>query len=183
MTVGAWFGAWVATLALAARWDPSVAAQWSTVRSPIYHLGSWAIIAAVAAGSVHFGRQIATLQRELRVARRLSGYRLQARIGAGGMNEVWLARDEHAKRDVALKILHRDPSPDEARRFQREAEALQSLDSEHTVRVFEVGASDDGVMFIAMEHLDGCDLDRLVSERGALQSRLTESCVKRANSS
>lgn len=168
MTVGAWFGAWVATLALAARWDPSVAAQWATVRSPIYHLGSWAIIAAVAAGSVHFGRQIATLQRELRVARRLSGYRLQARIGAGGMNEVWLARDEHAKRDVALKILHRDPSPEEARRFQREAEALQSLDSEHTVRVYEVGASDDGVMFIAMENLQGQDLGRLVATAGPL---------------
>jgi len=180
MVIGAWFGAWVATLALAGRWVPAVAAQWESVRSPIYLLGSWALIAAVATGSVHFGQHIATLRHELRVARRLSGYRLQARIGAGGMNEVWLARDEHAKRDVALKILHRDPSPEEARRFQREAEALQALDSEHTVRVFEVGASDDGVMFIAMENLQGDDLGRVVARDGALPAARAVPLIRQA---
>jgi len=180
MTFAAWFGAWVATLALAARWVPSIAAQWETVRSPIYLLGHWAIVAVAAAGSVHFGLHIAALRNELRVARRLSGYRLQARIGAGGMNEVWLARDEHAKRDVALKILHRDPSPEEARRFQREAEALQALDSEHTVRVFEVGASDDGVMFIAMENLQGDDLGRVVSRDGALPAARAVPLIRQA---
>jgi hypothetical protein len=135
MTLAAWFVTWVAVLAVGGLWVPAVAAQWATVRSPVYFLGHWALVAVVAAGSVHFGQRIATLQRELRLARRLAGYRLQARISAGGMNEVWLAWDEQAKRDVALKILHGDPSPDEARRFQREAEALRALDDEHTVRV------------------------------------------------
>jgi serine/threonine-protein kinase len=178
--VASWFAVWVLVLALGARWFPEVSAQWRTLRAPLYFLGFWGIIAAVAAGSVHFGRRIASLRRELSAARQLARYRLQARIGAGGMNEVWLAWDDDAKRNVALKILHRDPSSDAVRRFQREAAALQSLASEHTVRVLDAGASDDGVLYIALEHLDGSDLERLVTERGALHPARAVSLLRQA---
>ena len=178
--VAAWFAVWVAVLLVGSPWFPAVAAQLRTLRSPLWFVGHWALIAAVAAAAVHFGRRISLLRRELRVARQLARYRLQARIGVGGMNEVWLAWDDRGRRNVALKILHRDPSTDAVRRFQREADALRALNSEHTVRVFDVGASDDGVMFIAMEHLDGSDLDRLVSERGALHPGRAVSLLRQA---
>jgi serine/threonine-protein kinase len=180
LTVGAWFVAWVAVLALGARSVPAIAAQFATARSIVYFMGHWSLVVAVAAGAVHFGRRIAALLRELHVARRLAGYRLQARIGVGGMNEVWLAWDEGAKRDVALKILHHDPSPETARRFRREAQALRALDDEHTVRILDVGASDDGVMFIAMEHLEGLDLGRLVAAEGPLTPARSVALLRQA---
>lgn len=178
--VASWFAVWVITLRVGARWFPAVEAQWHTLRAPLYHLGHWALIAGVAIASVIFGQRIAELQRELRAARRLASYRLQARIGVGGMNEVWLAWDERSRRNVALKLLHRDPSSEAARRFQREAEAMQALHSEHTVRVFDAGASDDGVMYIAMEHLDGCDLDQLVATHGPLHPARAVSLMRQA---
>ncbi|HRE91628.1 MAG TPA: serine/threonine protein kinase, partial [Myxococcota bacterium] len=67
------------------------------------------------------------------------------------------------QRDVALKLL-RGARPDDPRfeRFEREARATSALTSAHTVRVFDYGATDDGVAWIAMEHLRGMDLDQLV---------------------
>jgi serine/threonine protein kinase len=84
------------------------------------------------------------------------------------MNEVWLAWDEAHHRDVALKVLHDPPSEDVAQRFEREAEALRTLSSPHTVRVLDYGISDDGVRFLAMESLVGIDLERLVRECGPM---------------
>jgi serine/threonine-protein kinase len=101
-------------------------------------------------------------------ARQLGRYRLKARIGSGGMGEVWLAWDDGLKRDVALKILARQATGEDLQRFEREAFAASSLKSAHTIRVFDFGASDDGVWFIAMEHLDGADLATLVGEYGPL---------------
>jgi serine/threonine protein kinase len=84
------------------------------------------------------------------------------------MGEVWLAWDDGLKRDVALKILARQATGEDLQRFEREAFAASSLKSAHTIRVFDFGASDDGVWFIAMEHLDGADLATLVGEYGPL---------------
>ncbi|MCZ7678034.1 MAG: hypothetical protein M5U28_04345 [Sandaracinaceae bacterium] len=90
-------------------------------------------------------------KRELREARRLHRYRLEALIGQGGMNEVWLARDEPLKRRIALKILRTDHGNAIAiSRFEREARATSQLSSPHTIRIHDFGASDDGVYFIAM---------------------------------
>jgi serine/threonine protein kinase len=66
------------------------------------------------------------------------------------------------------------------RRFQREAAALRELRSEHTVRIHEAGACDDGVMFIAMEHLDGADLDRIVNARGPLPPERAVALMRQA---
>ncbi len=167
-SVALWFAVWVTVMGLASLRVPAVAAQLGSPRSVLIFLGYWCFIAAVLGASIHFGLQIASLRRELSLARRLGGYRLQVRIGVGGMNDVWLAWDDHAKRNVALKILRPDSPADSVRRLEREAEALRSLQSEHTVRILDVGASDDGVTFIAMEHLDGADLDRVVKASGPL---------------
>ncbi len=106
-------------------------------------------------------------------ARRLGRYRLESRLGAGGMNEVWLARDVLARREVALKLL-RGGDTDEARlaRFEREAQLTARLASPHTVRILDFGTSPiDGTAWIAMERLEGCDLAELLAHEGPLDVR------------
>ena len=164
----AWFGVWTALLACAARWRPDVARQWGDTRAVTFYFGQWLFLALLFVAGMHAAFEIAALRRQLREARKLAGYRLKLRLGAGGMNEVWLAWDEARRCDVALKILHDPPSEAVAQRFEREAEALRALSSPHTVRVLDYGASDDGVHFLAMERLVGIDLERLVRESGPM---------------
>lgn len=121
----------------------------------------------VAAGGSHL---LWSAKEQIHQARRLGQYRLVARIGAGGMGEVWMARQMPLNRRVALKILKESTLKDPAalRRFKREAEAASSLLHPHTIRVFDFGASDDGVFFIAMELLDGMDLEAIISNAGPM---------------
>ncbi len=99
---------------------------------------------------------------------RLGNYELGARIGAGGMGEVYRARDLSLERDVAIKVLTQDSEGDRdrVRRFEREAKALAALNHPNvaTIHGFEV----DGPMaFLVMELVEGEDLaERL--RRGAL---------------
>ncbi len=94
-------------------------------------------------------------------------YRLQRRLGAGGMAAVWLATDERLGRQVAIKIIADTLAGDGdwLRRFQREARAAASISHPHVVSVFDYGV-DAGRPFIAMEYLSGGTLrDRLTGER------------------
>jgi eukaryotic-like serine/threonine-protein kinase len=118
-------------------------------------------------------------------ARRLGRYRLQAPLGTGGMNEVWLARDDTLGRDVAIKVLRGAPQGDDDRwlRFEREAQVASSLTSPHTVKIFDYGASDDGIAYIAMEFLRGLDLADLVNGYGPLDIRRAVHMIRQAASS
>ena len=128
------------------------------------------IVLAAATISAASGQVAWSARMQLRKARQLGRYRLEARIGEGGMNEVWLAWDERLRRNVALKILRSSADTDTRAiaRFEREARALSRLTSPHTVRVFDFGASDDGFSYIAMEYLPGADLQQLVRESGPM---------------
>jgi hypothetical protein len=108
--------------------------------------------------------------RQLTDARRFGRYRLERRLGAGGMNEVWLARDAAIGRSVALKVLRvTDSRDDRFARFEREAQLTARLASPHTVRVLDYGQNPlDGSAWIAMERLEGLDLAALLAEVGAL---------------
>ncbi len=183
LVVLTWFVIWTAMLVAVVETYPAVARQWRDVASVATYFGEWVLIAAVYVVGMEAAMEIGTLRRQLREARKLAGYRLKLRLGAGGMNEVWLAWDEVHERDVALKILHDAPSSAVARRFEREAEALRALSSPHTVRVLDFGASDDGVRFLAMERLVGIDLDRLVRESGPLPPARAVHLVRQACSS
>lgn len=102
-------------------------------------------------------------RRQLYQARRLGRYRLEAPLGRGAQSEVWLARDSTRGTNVALKILRAaDATPRAIEAFEREAQLASKLTSPHTVRVHDFGASDDGIHYIAMEHLVGSDLAELV---------------------
>ena len=94
-------------------------------------------------------------------------YRVEARVGSGAMGAVYRAEQAGLGRSVALKILNRDRSVggDTVQRFRREAQALSALHHPNTVRVFDFGATDEGLLFLAMELLEGEPLtDRIVRD-------------------
>jgi serine/threonine protein kinase/WD40 repeat protein len=98
----------------------------------------------------------------------LAGYRLEAKVGAGGMAVVYRARDEHLGRLVALKLLAPSLAADEEfrRRFLRESRAT-AVDDPHIIPVYEA-REDGGVLFIAMKFVPGGDLRQVLEREGAL---------------
>ena len=169
LPVLATYSVYPATMALAAFVSAAIRSQWHGVAAQNF-LVDYGIVAGFAVGGVAGANILWSMRRQLYYARRLGRYRLKARIGHGGSSEVWLAWDDVLKRDVALKILDRTASSDSMAilRFEREAMAASGLQSPHTIRVFDFGASDDGVWFMAMENLEGVDLATLVDEVGPL---------------
>src|SRR5215470_17234169 len=99
---------------------------------------------------------------------KLGPYEIQSPPGAGGMGEVYRARDTRLDRTVAIKILptHLSDSPEFKQRFEREARAISSLNHPHICHLYDIG-SHDGTDFLVMEFLDGETLaDRL--RKGAM---------------
>ena len=105
---------------------------------------------------------------------RLGPYEILALVGAGGMGEVYRARDTRLGRDVAIKILssHLSFDPDLKRRFEREARAVCLLTHPNICCLYDIG-SQDGIDFIVMEYLEGETLaDRLTAGLLPLQQVL-----------
>jgi serine/threonine protein kinase len=99
---------------------------------------------------------------------RLGPYEIQSPLGAGGMGEVYRAKDTRLDRTVAIKILpaHLSDNPEFKQRFEREARTVSSLNHPHICHLYDVG-SQDGADYLVMEFLDGETLaERL--RRGAL---------------
>ena len=103
---------------------------------------------------------------------RFGAYEITAQLGAGGMGEVYRARDPQLKRDVAIKILPADVTADADRlaRFQREAEVLASLNHTHIAHVFGI-AEADGVRGIVMELAEGATLADVLSREDCRSTR------------
>jgi serine/threonine protein kinase len=103
------------------------------------------------------------------VGRRLGQYQIVQQIGRGGMAVVYKAYQPALERHVAIKVLPRELTFDQAfvERFQREARAAARLNHPHIVTVHDVGQA-DGAHFIVMELVDGPSLTDLLRQRGAL---------------
>lgn len=101
-------------------------------------------------------------------------YRVDGIIGQGGMGVVVAATDTVLDRRVAVKFLLPQYAENQtaAGRFLREARATARLNSEHAVRIIEVGELENGSPFMAMEYLQGVDLGTLVERQGALPIEL-----------
>ena len=100
------------------------------------------------------------------VGRTISHYQVLSLLGAGGMGEVYLARDPRLDRTVALKILPGELAADADRmqRFTREAKAASALNHPNVATIYDVGES-DGISFIVMEHVEGETLLARISRR------------------
>jgi hypothetical protein len=100
----------------------------------------------------------------------LSGrYRLEAKLGSGGMSTVYLARDTTLDRDVAVKVMHREMSeqPDQLERFRQEARAVAKLSHPNVVAVIDAG-EDGGFPYIVFEYVEGETLKQRIGRVGAL---------------
>ena len=93
-------------------------------------------------------------------------YRIDGWLGQGGMGVVLLGRHLELGTKVAIKLLRANERDVDEARFLREARAAARIDSEHVVRVLDVGRLDDGSPFMVMEHLSGSDLSRALETAG-----------------
>lgn len=87
----------------------------------------------------------------------LGRYRRERVLGEGGFGTVWRAHDPWLRRTVAIKLLHRGLAVAAREALRHEAQALAALSHPNVVRVFDLGV-EDGVEFLVMECIDGCDL-------------------------
>jgi serine/threonine protein kinase/tetratricopeptide (TPR) repeat protein len=101
------------------------------------------------------------------IGRRLSHYQITAKIGSGGMGEVYRAEDTRLERDVAFKVLPEEMAADRTRisRFQREAKTVAALNHPNIVTLHSVEEA-DGVHFLTMELVAGKAIDELLPAGG-----------------
>lgn len=197
-----------AGVALPLDWYVATVVPASTLLGPTHRLERSSIIAsggalAVAVGLalvlawnlVRMRRQVAASREEARTAearaRDLGSYRLVAKLGTGGMGEVWRAEHRLLARSAAIKLIRSEVLRDsnsvgEVReRFRREAQTLASMKSRHTIGIFDYGVTAEGVFFYVMELLDGLDLESLVVRYGPQPAArvirmLTQGCASLA---
>jgi serine/threonine protein kinase len=94
-------------------------------------------------------------------------YRIEEKIGEGGMGEVYRTRDTRLDRTVSIKILPAEFASDEERmrRFRREAKAASALNHPNVATIHDVRDS-EGVNYIVMEYVEGKTLDELIGRKG-----------------
>src|SRR5579859_2930445 len=99
---------------------------------------------------------------------KLGPYEIVAALGAGGMGEVYRARDTRLGREVAIKVLpqHLSANPDLKARFEREAKAISGLNHPHICHLYDIG-SQDGTDYLVMELLEGESLAQRL-QKGAM---------------
>lgn len=109
------------------------------------------------------------------LGRKLSHFEITAKLGEGGMGEVWLARDTRLGRPVALKILPTDHAgrDDRRRRFEDEARAASALNHPGIAHIYDVGEA-DGIHFIAMEYVEGESLEHRMARKALTTSEIVD---------
>ncbi|HEY6929440.1 MAG TPA: protein kinase, partial [Thermoanaerobaculia bacterium] len=129
--------------------------------------------AASARPGEGFIRGYPLLTLSVAIGTRLGPYEVVASLGAGGMGEVYRARDTRLGREVALKVLAGEIAVDSSRRarFEKEAQAASALAHPNIISVYDVGES-EGTVWIAMELVDGRTVRDLLAA-GALPVRRT----------
>ncbi|HEX4485744.1 MAG TPA: protein kinase [Terriglobales bacterium] len=107
---------------------------------------------------------------------KLGPYEIQSPLGAGGMGEVYRARDTRLDRTVAIKILpeHLSSDPQAKQRFEREARVISSVRQNHICTLFDIG-DQDGISFLVMEYLEGETLEARL-QKGPLPLKLALEC-------
>ena len=101
------------------------------------------------------------------IGRTIAGkFAIESFVGGGAMGAVYKARQIALEKMVAIKVMHREIATDEkfVTRFKREAKAASRLDHPNSLRVIDFGEEPDGLLYIAMEFVDGVDLQRLCRE-------------------
>jgi eukaryotic-like serine/threonine-protein kinase len=98
---------------------------------------------------------------------RIGPYRIERKIGAGGMGNVYLGVHDESAREAAIKVLPGSMAQEEGfvQRFHREIKALRKVSNQHIVELFEDGETTDGCCYYAMEFVDGPTLTAEIHDR------------------
>lgn len=127
-------------------------------------MGTAFVVATSVTSRVIYG-----LRAQVQDALQLGQYTLTARLGAGGMGEVYRARHRRLRRPTAIKLLPAHKSSDRAvERFEREVQSTAALTHPNTIRIYDYGRTAEGTFYYAMEYLDGATLSEVVSLSGPL---------------
>jgi serine/threonine-protein kinase len=128
------------------------------------------LLLILAVGSTYGAHMISKLRRQVVEARQLGQYRLRARLGSGGMGEVYLAEHQLLKRPCALKLIRPAHVADREalERFEREVRLTATLSHPNTVEIYDYGRTEDGRYYYVMEYLPGLSLADLVEGHGPL---------------
>lgn len=110
-------------------------------------------------------------RREAFQAKQLLQYRLQERLGHGGMGEVYRAEHVLLKRSCAIKLIHPSKAndPHTVNRFEKEVIATAKLSHWNTIDIYDYGRTPDGTFFYVMELLDGRNLQEIVERHGPME--------------
>src|SRR4051812_4708622 len=134
--------------------------------------GLFALLAASAAAIFVFSILLARSRREAQKAsieaQQIGQYKLERKLGAGGMGVVYKAQHAMLRRPTAVKMLEPDKvNEGMIERFEREVQITSQLNNPNTVAIYDYGRTPEGVFYYAMEFLDGIDLQSLVERYGA----------------
>ena len=112
------------------------------------------------------------------IGRTLDHYRIESKLGEGGMGVVYKARDTHLDRLVAIKVLPPDKVADPARkqRFVQEAKAASALNHPNIVTIYDI-RSQEGMDFIVMEYIEGQTLGEVIAYKGMRPAQVLKYAV------
>jgi hypothetical protein len=135
--------------------------------------GLFALLALSALVIFIFMLVVARQQRQVReavlAAKQLGQYRLEEKLGAGGMGTVYRASHAMLRRPTAVKLLNVGQISEAAvARFEREVQMTSQLEHPNTITIYDYGKTPEGIFYYAMEYLEGMNLEDLVIQAGSL---------------
>ncbi|MEM8864052.1 MAG: protein kinase [Planctomycetota bacterium] len=148
---------------------PAPGSPFAPAAPPYWILGAGGLLSLLAAYSLSATIAIEGLRRQFDEALQLGQYRLDKKIGEGGMGEVYRAHHALLVRPTAVKLLRADRCDAVSlARFEREVQLSSQLTHPNTIQIYDYGRTGSGVFYYAMEHLDGVNLADLIKSDGPL---------------
>ena len=164
--VGAW--TWIPELDIGVTTEVDVGQAYGNLTG-VQHL-LWALIGLLLLGALSmffYSNVVVRLRQRVEEAQQLGQYRLEQKIGEGGMGKVFRARHAFLCRPTAIKLLRAEHDNEEAvKRFEREVQYTSRLTHPNTVAIYDYGHTPSGRFYYAMEYLQGITLERCIEESG-----------------
>ncbi len=166
--IGAW--RWLPDERIGVVAEIGVAEAYAPLRYVRLTLGGVLALLVLTAGWAAWSTlALARLSGKPAAGRRIGAYRLERELAEGGSATVHLARHALLKRPTAIKILKRHHATDElSARFEREVRLVSELRHPNTIEIYDYGHTADGLLYYAMEYVDGLTLEALVARERAL---------------